>query len=90
MDGTLGLVKEREQAGGQRQQGGLFLGETLSHLLARGAVNAHIRHGALPVGQVLILLGQGAEGAVGQGVGLDIVYVVFTLAFMLGSLGFAR
>src|SRR5512136_2026409 len=56
----------------------LFLEEHVD-LLAGRAVNPGIGEAGLPVEQMLVLLGETAEGVALQGVALDVVYPLFDL-----------
>src|SRR5207245_10825358 len=63
----------------------LLLLEELRDLVFGCAMDAQVRHRALPFDQPLILGGQTIEGSPGQSIALNISYAVFNLAFMLRS-----
>ncbi len=85
------FAEDWKQAGRQRQELGLFDAQKMrAHLLARGAVNARVGHGLLPVSQMQILSAQARERFAGQSVALNIFDPGLDLTFMAGHRRFGR
>ncbi len=85
--GSLAFLKAGEQIRWQGQEGRLFFGEQSGHLLARGAMNAHVRHRLLPVPQKLILRGEAGKSAPAQRIGLQVTNAPLRLTFVFWSSG---
>ena len=85
VDSAVHLDEAGEDRGGQRQERGPFDGgEELVDLLAHGAVDAGVGHGALPVGEEVVLFGQTAEAPALEGVFLGELHAGLDLALVAG------
>ena len=79
--------KQGNRSGGKGKRALLLLGKQSGDLLARGAVDAHIGHGLLPVAQKLVFRAQALEGAPAQGIALEVTDPALGLAFVFRGSG---